>query len=69
MNEPSATPDINFTPWYKSSYSQPADSDCVEIRFGPGQTGVRDSKAPNAGQLAFGGGAWTQFRTWVSDAS
>ncbi|MET9628282.1 DUF397 domain-containing protein [Lentzea sp. NPDC006480] len=67
MNEPSADLDIGFTLWFKSSYSQPKDSSCVEIRFGPDQTGVRDSKAPNSGQLAFGGGAWTQFRTWVSD--
>lgn len=68
MNEPSATPDIGFTPWYKSSYSQPAESDCVEIRFGPDQAGVRDSKAPDEGRLAVSGTAWSQFRTWVSES-
>jgi len=67
MSKPSATPDIGFTPWFKSSYSQPSESACVEIRFGADQVGVRDSKAPDEGRLAFRGGAWSQFRTWVND--
>lgn len=65
MNEPSASPDIGFTPWFKSSYSQPSESDCVEVRFGPDQVGVRDSKAPDGDRLAFNGSTWSQFRTWV----
>lgn len=69
MNKPSATSDIGFTPWFKSSYSQPSESECVEIRFGADQVGVRDSKAPGKGRLAFRGGAWSQFRTWVSNES
>ncbi|WP_086664181.1 DUF397 domain-containing protein [Lentzea kentuckyensis] len=69
MSKPSTTPDIGFTPWFKSSYSQPSESACVEIRFRAGQVGVRDSKAPDEGRLAFRGGAWSQFRTWVSAGS
>ena len=67
MNEPSATPDIGFTPWFKSSYSQPAESECVEIRFGADQVGVRDSKAPDEGRLAFRGSTWSQFTAWVTE--
>ncbi|NKE59001.1 DUF397 domain-containing protein [Lentzea sp. PSKA42] len=69
MNEPSATSDIGFTPWFKSSYSQPSESACVEIRFGADQVGVRDSKAPDEGRLGIRGGAWSQFTTWVIDES
>ncbi|GHH62508.1 DUF397 domain-containing protein [Lentzea cavernae] len=67
MNEPTATSDIRFSTWFKSSYSQPSESACVEIRFGAGHTGVRDSKAPGSGQLEFRGGAWFQFTTWLID--
>ncbi|MDX3663715.1 DUF397 domain-containing protein [Streptomyces sp. ID05-26A] len=66
MNGPSVQPDIAFTPWFKSSYSQPKESNCVEVRFGADQAGVRDSKAPSGGQLAFGTIAWGQFRSWVN---
>ncbi|GAB2821190.1 DUF397 domain-containing protein [Lentzea nigeriaca] len=47
MKTPSATSDIRFTPWFRSSYSQPSESACVEITFGAGEGGVRDSKAPD----------------------
>ena len=42
--------------WFKSSYS-PDKDDCVEVRLGVG-VDVRDSKAPEAGQIAFSGGSW-----------
>jgi hypothetical protein len=46
--------------WFKSSYS-PDKGDCVEVRLGvePGSVvDVRDSKAPEEGQLAFSGRSW-----------
>lgn len=67
MNKPSAAPDIRFTPWFKSSYSQPKESSCVEIRFGADQVGVRDSKAPDEDRLAFRGSTWSQFTAWVTE--
>ncbi|WP_285647864.1 DUF397 domain-containing protein [Lentzea sp. NBRC 102530] len=66
MTEPSASIDIDFGPWIRSSYSQPKDSNCVEVGFGPRQAGVRDSKAPDKGRLTFGSTAWSEFRCWVS---
>lgn len=42
--------------WFKSSYS-PDKEDCVEVRLGAA-VGVRDSKAPEAGQLAVSGESW-----------
>lgn len=66
MSKPTEVSDKGFGSWFKSSYSQPKESSCVEIRFGPGQVGVRDSKAPDSGRLAFDGGAWSQFRAWAS---
>ncbi|WP_394622264.1 DUF397 domain-containing protein [Lentzea sp. JNUCC 0626] len=65
MNDPTVSSDISFTPWFKSSYSQPKESACVEVRFGPAQAQVRDSKAPQEGRLPFSGCAWTQFRMWA----
>ncbi|WP_189255205.1 DUF397 domain-containing protein [Lentzea flava] len=38
---------------FKSSYSQPTKSSCVEIRFRADQVGVRDSEVP-----AMSRGAW-----------
>ncbi|QKV80698.1 DUF397 domain-containing protein [Amycolatopsis sp. Hca4] len=46
--------------WFKSSYS-PDKADCVEVRLEvePGSVvGVRDSKAPEQGQLAVSGLSW-----------
>lgn len=42
--------------WFKSSYS-PDKEDCVEVRLGAG-VDVRDSKAPEAGQIALSGASW-----------
>ncbi|WP_090056977.1 DUF397 domain-containing protein [Lentzea fradiae] len=66
MNEPSAASDIRATPWFKSSYSQPSESACVEIQHAVSRVGVRDSKAPDQGSLTFRADAWTSFTSWVS---
>jgi uncharacterized protein DUF397 len=47
-----------FTDWRKSSYSG-AGNDCVEIAFGSGVTGVRDSKNPDGPPLRFASAGWT----------
>ena len=67
MSKSSVNPDIGVTPWFKSSYSQPSESACVEIRFAADQVGVRDSKAPDEGRLAFHGSTWSQFTAWVTE--
>ncbi|WP_033438147.1 DUF397 domain-containing protein [Saccharothrix sp. NRRL B-16314] len=51
---------IDHGGWFKSSRS--ADNPaCVEVRFVPGTTDVRDSKNPTGPVLSFPRGAWTQF--------
>ncbi len=48
-------------PWRKSSYSN-GQANCVEAAgTGNGQTGVRDSKAPDAVRLVFTARVWRQF--------
>ncbi len=53
---------MRFEPgkWFKSSYS-PDKGDCVEVRLDAelgSVVDVRDSKAPEAGQLAFSERSW-----------
>jgi hypothetical protein len=50
--------------WFTSSYS-PDKEDCVEVRLGAG-VDVRDSKAPEAGQLAVSGASWRALLCEVS---
>lgn len=47
--------------WRKSSYSGPEGSDCVEVAFVLSGVGVRDSKAPTVGELAFPISIWHAF--------
>ncbi|GAB3284264.1 DUF397 domain-containing protein [Parasphingorhabdus pacifica] len=59
------TPGTSDTPtvlrWRKSRRSQ-AQNGCVEVAFGPGRIGVRDSKQGASGPLlAFDARAWTAF--------
>lgn len=42
--------------WFTSSYS-PDKADCVEVRLDE-VVDVRDSKAPEAGQIAVSGASW-----------
>lgn len=51
--------------WRKSSYSNAAGGDCVEVADGlPGGVPVRDSKLPTGPELCFPAAAWAAF---VSD--
>ncbi|MFD7968226.1 DUF397 domain-containing protein [Streptomyces clavifer] len=48
--------------WRKSSYSNQAGGDCVELADGfPGLVPVRDSKNALGPALAFPAGSWTSF--------
>ncbi|MGI5322607.1 DUF397 domain-containing protein [Actinomadura nitritigenes] len=44
--------------WRKSSYSQPTQSDCVEVARLGAAKGVRDSKNPEGGFLSLEPDAW-----------
>ncbi|PSL58615.1 uncharacterized protein DUF397 [Saccharothrix carnea] len=48
--------------WRTSSCSGDADNDnCVEVAFSGPAVGVRDSKSPEAGVVAFSASAWQRF--------
>jgi hypothetical protein len=47
------------TAWRKSSFSG-TTGNCVEVKYAE-TVGVRDSKRPAAGQLAFAPDAWATF--------
>lgn len=58
-NQPPA--DGDHANWFKSSYSGTGDN-CVETaKLHGGLVGVRDSKNPNGGFLAFKPGEWKRF--------
>nr|PZN01436.1 MAG: DUF397 domain-containing protein [Thermocrispum agreste] len=46
--------------WHKSSYSAHSDN-CVEVGYGPGIVGVRDTKDRDGGTLVFTRDEWTAF--------
>ncbi|MGH3096557.1 MAG: DUF397 domain-containing protein [Streptosporangiales bacterium] len=46
--------------WRTSSYSGDAGN-CVQVAFATPAVGVRDSKRPHAGTLAFPAPTWTRF--------
>lgn len=52
--------DLTAAQWRKSSRSG-AGNDCVELVVARIGTAVRDSKSPDTGHLAFGGGGWHAF--------
>jgi uncharacterized protein DUF397 len=49
------------TGWFKSSRSAAASNTCIEVRITDQAVAVRDSKAPEAGQLVFPYTAWRVF--------
>ncbi|MFH8810564.1 DUF397 domain-containing protein [Streptomyces hygroscopicus] len=54
--------DPNGVYWRKSSYSNQAGGDCVEVADGiPGVVPVRDSKRPDGPALVFPTASWTAF--------
>ncbi|MCF3100114.1 DUF397 domain-containing protein [Streptomyces roseoverticillatus] len=54
--------------WFKSSYSDPQGSDCVEISTGPRAIRIRDSKRKSGPHLAVGAPAWAGFLTYIAAA-
>ncbi|MFJ4748671.1 DUF397 domain-containing protein [Streptomyces albogriseolus] len=55
-------PDPTGAAWRRSSYSNQAGGDCVEVADGlPGLVPVRDSKVPQGPALCFEGGSWAAF--------
>lgn len=56
-----STVQFSAAAWRKSTFSgDGSNSNCVEVAIGE-RVGVRDSKAPAAGHLALGVGAWAAF--------
>ncbi|MCA6094717.1 DUF397 domain-containing protein [Streptomyces sp. SCA3-4] len=49
------------TDWIRSSHSGGAGGDCVEVRSGPREIRVRDSKRITGPELAFPASAWATF--------
>lgn len=55
-------PDLRTATWRKSSYSDGAGDECVEVSGDlPGLVPVRDSKNPAGGVLVFQAAAWSRF--------
>ncbi|MER6142672.1 DUF397 domain-containing protein [Streptomyces sparsogenes] len=56
------TPDLSVARWRKSSYSNNAGGECVEVADNfPGLVPVRDSKDPDGPALVFPAGSWSAF--------
>jgi hypothetical protein len=56
------SPDLSTAVWRKSSYSNNAGGECVEVADGlPGVVAIRDSKDPHGPALVFPAGAWSAF--------
>ncbi|MQY16406.1 hypothetical protein SRB5_66050 [Streptomyces sp. RB5] len=54
--------DLSAARWRKSSYSNAAGGDCIEVADGyPGLIPVRDSKNPSGPALVFTADAWAAF--------
>lgn len=49
------------TGWFKSSRSSGGSDACVEVRLTDDAVAVRDSKAPNDGQIQVGHASWRRF--------
>jgi uncharacterized protein DUF397 len=49
------------TGWFKSSHSDAGNDSCVQVRITSEAVGVRDSKAPAAGELWLTAPSWAAF--------
>ena len=56
-------PDLNGVAWHRSSYSNQAGGDCVEVAdgFQEAVVPVRDSKVPGGPALCFEAASWAAF--------
>ncbi len=58
--------DLTGVTWHKSSYSNGAGGDCVEIaKLAEGSPAVRDSKNPTGQALVFTAAEWVAFTAGV----
>lgn len=55
------TPDVSRATWRKSTRSNGAGGNCVEVAELAEKIGVRDSKTPAAGHLTLSPKAWAAF--------
>jgi len=53
--------------WRKSSYSNGANGDCVEVAVTRSDVHVRDSKIPAGGTLTLPRAGWQAFLTTVTE--
>ena len=51
--------------WFKATASNSNGTGCVEINFGAGLVGLRDSKHPEGATFAFPPNEWRTFVTHV----
>ena len=61
------TPDLTGAEWRKSSRSNTAGNDCVEVAFAPGATALRDSKNPAGAVLLVSPSEWDALRSALRD--
>ncbi|WP_335936728.1 DUF397 domain-containing protein [Streptomyces sp. PTD5-9] len=57
------------TVWRKSSYSGPANGECLEVADGYATVPIRDSKTPNGPTLVLSANGWTAFVSAVKNGS
>jgi hypothetical protein len=55
--------------WFKSSYSNAPNNECVECANLPQRVLIRDSKAPGGPHFAFSHEAWANFTDAVRTSS
>ncbi|MEU7134586.1 DUF397 domain-containing protein [Streptomyces sp. NPDC046261] len=54
--------------WFKSSYSNNMGDNCIEVRSGPREVRVRDSKRISGPELAFPAPSWATFVAALGEA-
>ncbi|MFF9022910.1 DUF397 domain-containing protein [Streptomyces eurythermus] len=66
-NECTVPDSSSLTGWYKSSYSDGSQSECLEVARGHAHVPVRDSKAVTGPAVLFSLNGWTSFVTAVKN--